>query len=82
MSYSEWKQVRLSEVAIKITKGTTPTTVGERFVDMGVNYIKAEALTFDGTIDKSKFVCITPKTIPAIVNKISSSSSGVRLSFS
>ncbi|TDH26784.1 restriction endonuclease subunit S [Segetibacter sp. 3557_3] len=62
MIFSGWRQVKLGEISSKITKGTTPTTLGERFVDEGVNFIKAESVTFDGTIDKSKFVYITPDT--------------------
>src|SRR3954454_25339288 len=62
MSFSGWQVVKLADVATKITKGTTPTTIGDRFVNTGVNFIKAEAMTFDGTIDTSKFVRISSET--------------------
>lgn len=59
MSSNEWKQYRLGDLCHKITKGTTPTTLGFAFLDDGINFIKAEAITFEGTIDSSKFVFIS-----------------------
>ena len=53
--------IRLRELSIRITKGTTPTK-GEGFVECGVNYIKSESITADGTIDSSKFAFIDPVT--------------------
>jgi type I restriction enzyme S subunit len=52
---SEWKEFKLKEVSLKITKGTTPSTLGSQFVQGGINFIKAEAVTKEGTIDTSKF---------------------------
>lgn len=59
MSFSEWKKLKLGEISTKITKGTTPTSLGFPFVDKGINFIKVEALTFDGTIDYLKFSFIS-----------------------
>ena len=53
--------IRLREFSVRITKGTTPTK-GEGFVECGVNYIKSESITADGSIDSSKFAFIDPGT--------------------
>ena len=62
MSSSEWKKCKLRDLTIKITKGTTPTTIGHKFVETGVNYIKAESILLDGRIDPSKFGFISLQT--------------------
>ncbi|OJU23522.1 MAG: hypothetical protein BGN92_09365 [Sphingobacteriales bacterium 41-5] len=56
---SEWKEYKLGELTELVTKGTTPTTIGERFIDHGVNFIKSEAVSYDGRIDRTTFVFIT-----------------------
>jgi type I restriction enzyme S subunit len=48
-------------LSVRITKGTTPTK-GEGFVACGVNYIKSESITADGSIDVSKFAFIDAQT--------------------
>lgn len=59
---SEWKNVKLVEVLELITKGTTPPK-GKGFVeDSGINYIKSDAISYDGQIDTSKFVQIDQET--------------------
>lgn len=58
---SEAGWVRLRELSLRITKGTTPTK-GEGFVARGVNYIKSESITADGSIDCSKFAFIDIQT--------------------
>ncbi len=58
---SEWKEISLSELLTKITKGTTPPR-GKGFVDVGINYIKSEAISYDGKIDESTFVYIDEET--------------------
>lgn len=59
MSSNDWQICKLGDISTKITKGTTPTTLGFPFIESGINFIKAEALTFEGTIDSSKFVFIS-----------------------
>ena len=54
---SEVESIPLRELSYRITKGTTPTK-GEGFVGCGVNYIKSESITADGSIDTSKFAFI------------------------
>lgn len=58
----EWAEVRLGDLSEVITKGTTPTSLGFRFADTGINYVKSESITFDGSIDRSKFARIDEKT--------------------
>ena len=50
---------KLNRITSKITKGTTPTTMGFDFIDYGVNYIKAEALNGDSEIDMQSFSYIS-----------------------
>ena len=58
---SEVGFVPLRDLSVRITKGTTPTK-GEGFVAQGVNYIKSESITSDGSIDASKFAFIDAET--------------------
>ena len=59
---TKWKKVQLNELTILITKGTTPTTLGMNFSQEGINFIKSESVTKQGTIDNSKFVFIDENT--------------------
>ena len=58
---SEVGSIRLRDLSLRVTKGTTPTK-GEGFVACGVNYIKSESITADGSIDASKFAFIDSET--------------------
>lgn len=62
MSFSEWKEVKLSDITNKITKGTTPTTIGASFIESGINYIKSECITASRLLDRSKYVYISEET--------------------
>ena len=42
---SEWKKVKLRELATKITKGTTPSNIGESFCGNGIPFIRSELIT-------------------------------------
>ena len=55
---SEWREVNLSELTTKITKGTTPSKKDGGFSSLGINFIKAESVDYDGQIDISKFAYI------------------------
>lgn len=57
-----WQWYKLGDLIEKITKGTTPSTMGERFFETGINFIKSEAVGYDGRIDKSTFVFIDSNT--------------------
>lgn len=52
----------LSEITTLITKGTTPTTLGQPFTDIGINFVKAEALNGDTTLLASGFSFISNDT--------------------
>jgi type I restriction enzyme S subunit len=56
---NNWKIYRLSEVSELITKGTTPSTYGYKFIDEGVNYMKSDSTSYDGKLDSSVFVKIS-----------------------
>lgn len=55
-------QIPLSELCHVVTKGTTPTTLGKPFVESGINFIKAESILDDHSIDKNKFAFIDEET--------------------
>lgn len=55
-------QVQLSELCSVVTKGTTPTTLGKPFVDHGINFIKAESILDNHSLDKGKFAHIDVET--------------------
>lgn len=40
-----WKTVNLGDLCSVITKGTTPSNIGESFTDSGIKYIRSEMLT-------------------------------------
>lgn len=54
--------VTLDSITTKITKGTTPTSVGCTFENSGVNFIKSESLGSSRNIDRSKFAFISEQT--------------------
>ncbi|MCX6000298.1 MAG: N-6 DNA methylase, partial [Chloroflexi bacterium] len=49
----------LRDVSKVITKGTTPTTAGFNFEESGINFIKIESVSADGTILSSKLAHIS-----------------------
>ncbi len=54
-----WEIKKLGEVCDVITKGTTPTSLGFKFTDEGVNFIKVESLTESGQIIPNKVAYIS-----------------------
>ena len=54
--------VTLKDITTKITKETTPTSIGCKFEKSGINFIKSESLVDGKTIDKSKFAFISERT--------------------
>lgn len=54
----EWEVKKLGGECELITKGTTPTSLGKRFKNNGINFIKAESLEENGDviIDKIAFI--------------------------
>lgn len=61
-TFENMMQIPLSELCRVITKGTTPTTFGKPFVKSGINFIKAESILDNHSIDKSKFAFIDHDT--------------------
>ena len=41
----KWETVKLGDLCSVITKGTTPSNIGEVFTESGINYIRSEMLT-------------------------------------
>ncbi len=56
---SGWVPTRLGELTSLVTKGTTPSVKDGGFLDVGINYIKSDAVDYDGRIDALKFVRIS-----------------------
>ena len=53
------ERVELGEITERITKGTTPTTIGHQFQNTGINFIKIESIAEDGDLIPDKFAHIT-----------------------
>jgi len=58
----EWTGSTVGEVSRRVTKGTTPTTIGGRFVKTGVAFVKVESITDDGRFDRAKFAFVDDET--------------------
>jgi len=50
-----YDNVSLRTITELITKGTTPSSIGESFKNEGINYIKIESITVDGDFIVEKF---------------------------
>ncbi len=61
-----WKMVRLGDISDKITKGTTPTTNGFKFQASGINFIKIESITDNGSFIREKFAHINEECNQAL----------------
>ncbi|KAA3607987.1 MAG: restriction endonuclease subunit S [Planctomycetota bacterium] len=59
---SEWGETTIGDFAQRVTKGTTPTTLGGRFVEAGISYVKVESITNDGRFQPQKFAFIDEET--------------------
>lgn len=57
-----WEVATIKDITEIVTKGTTPTTLGRKFTDEGVNYIKVQSITEEGAFIKSKFGFIDEAT--------------------
>ena len=58
----DWLHVTLGELCKTVTKGTTPTTLKKQFVTQGINFIKAESIMDDHSLDFSKLAFIDDET--------------------
>ncbi|MBU1236519.1 MAG: restriction endonuclease subunit S [Gammaproteobacteria bacterium] len=59
---NSWIRSTVGDVSERVTKGTTPTTVGGHFAEGGINFIKVESIRDDGRFDKSKLAFIDDET--------------------
>jgi type I restriction enzyme S subunit len=55
----EWEVMKLDDMSMIITKGTTPTTLGFNYQESGINFIKVESIDKNGHFDKTKFAYIS-----------------------
>ncbi len=62
----QFELVNLEASCSLITKGTTPTSVGFSFVDLGVNFVKIESIDEDGAFLPEKFAHIDIETYNAL----------------
>jgi len=60
------KTVKLGEITTKITKGMTPTTLGFKYTETGINFIKVESITLDGNFIPEKFAYINEECNSAL----------------
>jgi len=58
----DWLSVTLGELCKTVTKGTTPTTLKKQFVTQGINFIKAESIMDNHSVDFSKLAFIDDET--------------------
>ena len=54
----EWPTATVRDVTVRVTKGTTPTTIGGQFVERGINFVKVESITDLGRIESDKLAHI------------------------
>ena len=50
-----WKSTTIGAISEVVTKGTTPTSIGFKFTENGVNFVKVETITKNGQFLSSKF---------------------------
>lgn len=63
---NQFEIVHLEANCSLITKGTTPTSVGFKFANSGVNFIKIESIDENGTFLSDKFAHVSPETHEAL----------------
>ncbi len=57
-----WKEISMENLCSVITKGTTPTTLGKKFTETGINFIKGESILENHTFDLQKISYIDEDT--------------------
>lgn len=50
----DWQSFTVRDICEVISKGTTPTSVGHQFSDEGINFVKVETLSEDGSLLEEK----------------------------
>lgn len=54
-----WLLKTIGELSEVVTKGTTPTSIGHRFIEKGVNYVKVESISTNGFFIENKLAKIS-----------------------
>ena len=62
----EWEEKKLGDITDRITKGTTPTTIGFNYHENGINFVKIESITDSGAFIKDKFAHISEQCNEAL----------------
>ena len=57
-----WEVRKIRAFASRVTKGTTPTTLGKQFVDSGVRFVKVESISSNRSILENKCAFIDDAT--------------------
>jgi type I restriction enzyme S subunit len=58
----EWNVSTVGAVSKRVTKGTTPTSIGGRFAQSGVAFVKVESITDDGRLNRGKVAFVDDAT--------------------
>ena len=58
----DWQVTILGDLCETVTKGTTPTTLKKQFVEQGINFVKAESILDDHSLDFGKLAFIDDDT--------------------
>jgi len=67
---AEWEVGYCRELTKVITKGTTPTTLGFKYTETGINFIKVESIISNGNINKNKFSYICDEANKAMSRSV------------
>ena len=62
----DWEIKKLGDICELITKGTTPTSIGFDFQNKGINFVKIESFSEDGTIIENKVAHISKECHEAL----------------
>ena len=63
---ADWEVKALGSQCSVLTKGTTPTSVGFKFQETGINFVKVESITEAGNFIAQKFAKIGPEAHEAL----------------
>ena len=59
---SEWEKMTIDGLTTLVTKGTTPTSIGGRFSESGIPFVKVESISESGRLIPDKFAFIDAST--------------------
>ena len=59
---SEWEKMTIDGLTTLVTKGTTPTSIGGRFFESGIPFVKVESISESGRLIPDKFAFIDSST--------------------